>query len=118
MGYVIIVFIHSTANLVDDVDRTGSNFKQSDYNAGFKAFTKFGEINIIPLHPLDMVCWWMATQQTKKLGQIPGVRERLSSREMKLGIFEQQIGFYKMLISYEGEEKTMEKFKEIQKLFC
>lgn len=104
-------------NAVDAIDRAGESFKQSDYNSGFKAFTLLGEINIIPLHPLDMICWWMATQQTKKLGQLPGVRERLSSREMKLGIFEQQLGFFKTLISYEGEEKTMVKFKQIQQLF-
>lgn len=105
------------ANLIDIIDRKGPSFKQSDYNSGFKGVTKYGEINVIPLHPLDFVCWWLATQQTKKLGMIPGVKERLASRELKLAAFEQQKSFYKSLISYEGEEKTMAKFDNILAIF-
>ena len=77
--------------------------KDSDYNNGKKGETKFGEINLIPLHPLDMVCWFLTTMEIRKLSRIYGIGSRLGSKEFKHGLFENLRGWYKTVIPYTGD---------------
>ena len=77
--------------------------KASGYNDGKKGETSFGEINLIPLHPLDMLCWFLATMEIRKMSRIYGIGSRLGSKEFKHGLFENLRGWYKTVIPYTGD---------------
>ena len=90
--------------------------EESEYNAGKKGnVPPFGMVNLIPLHPLDMLCWYLATQEIKRTAVLPGVASRLGSREQKHGLFESLRGFYKTCIPYEGAEKTLQTLARVQR---
>ena len=89
--------------------------KDSDYNDGKKGSTVYGEINLIPLHPLDMLCWFLATMEIRKLNRIYQIGGRLASREFKHGLFESLRGFYKTCIPYTGgTEDAMQMLRRAQ----
>lgn len=79
--------------------------EDSCYNSGFKFNTIYGTINIVPLHPLDFVCWKLTTKHMQDIINVcPDVKSRISQRETKLGIFEALTGIHKMLIPYGGKD--------------
>lgn len=63
-------------------------------------------INVIPLHPLDMLCWWMATREIQHVAKLDS--QFLSVKEHKHGAFELLRGFYKQSIRYLGAKETSE----------
>ena len=62
--------------------------------------------NVIPLHPLDMLCWWLATREIQHIAKLDSVF--LSAKEHKHGAFDLLRGFYKQSIRYLGAEATSE----------
>lgn len=91
------------------------DIKASGYNDGKKGLTDYGEINLIPLHPLDMLCWFLATMEIRKLNRVLDIGDRLRSKEFKHGLFESLRGFYKTVIPYTGDtEQAMTLLKKIQ----
>ena len=87
--------------------------ESSWYNSGKKGKVFGFDINLIPLHPLDMVCWWLATQEIKKLAKITGVKDRLGVKETKHGYFEMLRGFYKASIPYHGAPDTVDLLRSL-----
>lgn len=82
-----------------------SSYSDSCYNNGFKFDTMYGTINIVPLHPLDFVCWKLTTKHMQEvLALCLEAKARVQCRETKLGIFEALTGIHKMLIPYSGTE--------------
>jgi predicted nucleotidyltransferase len=94
------------ASICEEVESSG-------YNSGKKGKAFGFEVNLIPLHPLDMVCWWLATQEIARLAKIPGVRERLGAKETKHGYFEMLRGFYKASIPYHGAPDTIDLLRRL-----
>ena len=94
------------ASICEDVESSG-------YNSGKKGKVFGFDINLIPLHPLDMVCWWLATQEIKKLAKITGVKDRLGVKETKHGYFEMLRGFYKASIPYHGAPDTVDLLRSL-----
>lgn len=89
--------------------------EDSSYNNGFKFSTQHGTVNIVPLHPLDFVCWKLTTKHMRDIVAIcPGAKSRISLRETKLGIFEALTGIHKMLIPYEGSDESEELAERIK----
>lgn len=90
---------------------TESEMMDSDYNQGRKLLawgTGRVDINLVPLHPLDFVCWYLTTQHLAKLCEVSQeTRQRLHERTRKLGTFEMLTGLHKTLIPYEGHEEAM-----------
>jgi len=97
------------------VEAYSTSYKESQYfdsakGAGCKIHTtvqgrefyRLVTINPIPLHPLDMLCWWLATREIRHLATIDATRA--GNREFKHGAFEMLRGFYKTMIRYEGAE--------------
>jgi len=77
--------------------------EHSAYNAGRKYKTQHGELNIVPLHPLDFVCWKLTTEHIQRLVKLcPDAKVRIADRTVKLGTFEILTGLHKTLIPYEG----------------
>ena len=88
--------------------------EDSSYNNGFKYSTIHGTLNIVSLHPLDFVCWKLTTKHLREIVAIcPDAKSRISVRETKLGIFEALTGIHKMLIPYNGSDKSKELSKRI-----
>lgn len=89
--------------------------EDSSYNNGFKFSTTHGILNIVPLHPLDFVCWKLTTKHMKGIVEIcPEAKGRISCRETKLGIFEALTGIHKMLIPYNGTDDCEEIAERIE----
>lgn len=83
--------------------------EDSSYNNGLKFVTPHGTLNIVPLHPLDFVCWKLTTKHIREIVAIcPDAKSRISVRETKLGIFEALTGIHKMLIPYKGSDESEE----------
>lgn len=83
--------------------------EDSSYNNGFKYTTIHGTLNIVPLHPLDFVCWKLTTKHIRDIVAIcPDAKSRISVRETKLGIFEALTGIHKMLVPYKGSDESEE----------
>lgn len=61
-------------------------------------------VNVIPLHPLDAICWWMATQDMIRLTKIPGAKDKVHNRETRLGLFQAFVALHKLTIPYFGAE--------------
>lgn len=59
-------------------------------------------LNPIPLHPLDMLCWGLATKEIQHLAEINP--KFLGVKEHRHGVFETFRGLYKMTIPYEGAD--------------
>lgn len=97
------------------------SYKESEYfnsakGAGCRLYAgKFYRkvtINPIPLHPLDMLCWWLATREIRHLATIDATRA--GNREFKHGAFEMLRGFYKTMIQYKGAEEAHEQLLQDQ----
>lgn len=83
--------------------------EESGYNSGFKYKTVHGILNIVPLHPLDFVCWKLTTAHIRRIVDLcPDAKARIANRETKLGIFEALSGIHKMLIPYTGLDAAEE----------
>lgn len=103
----IAVFVSNAGNVKTSLDAMFplNAAKESGYNAGYKYETEHGTLNIVPLHPLDFVCWKLTTSHIQRLVELcPKAKERISHRETKLGIFEALTGIHKMLIPYDGHD--------------
>ena len=87
--------------------------ESSGYNSGKKGKAFGFDVNLIPLHPLDMVCWWLATQEISRLAKIPGVQARLGVKETKHGYFEMLRGFYKASIPYTGASDAVDLLRRL-----
>lgn len=94
------------------------DIEDSSYNNGFKGavldlnltgpnIAKVPTVNVIPLHPHEMLCWYMTTNEITRLMQIPGTKDRLRNRELRHGLFESLCALYKMTIPYHGYEYSM-----------
>lgn len=89
--------------------------EESEYNHGIKFTTTHGVLNIVPLHPLDFVCWKLTTKHMREIVAIcPDAKSRISVRETKLGIFEALTGIHKMLIPYKGSDESEELAERIE----
>jgi hypothetical protein len=90
-------------HLIADIKDKCDNIKESEYFEGF--ITQFGEykVNFIPLHPLDMVCWILATKTIADLNNT-FEHTRVKEPAMRHGIFETFRGVFKTTIVYEGAE--------------
>lgn len=93
----------ASANVRLEILGGNKESKDSDYNSGKKGVTAYGEINLIPLHPLDMLCWFLATMEIRKLSRVYGIGGRLGAKEFKHGLFESLRGWYKTVIPYSGD---------------
>jgi predicted nucleotidyltransferase len=69
-------------------------------------------INVSPLHPLDMLCWWLATREIQHIAKLDS--QFLSAKEHKHGAFELLRGFYKQSIRYMGVVETSEMLSKDQ----
>ena len=88
----------------------GSGIRLHDSRGHYRTVT----INPIPLHPLDMLCWWLATREIRHIATIDP--RRIGDREFKHGAFELLRGFYKTMIRYDGAEAILEHLKREQAL--
>ena len=70
-------------------------------------------VNVIPLHPLDAICWWMATQDMIRLTKIPGAKDKVHNRETRLGLFQAFVALYKLTIPYFGSEYAIYTLKSL-----
>jgi len=64
-------------------------------------------INPIPLHPMDMLCWWLATREISHLAKIDS--SRIGDRNFKHGAFELLRGFYKTMIEYKDVQAILDR---------
>lgn len=77
-------------------------YEPSDYNNGVSfCYKENYTVNIIPLHPLDAVCWYLATQEITRLCK-SGMSTRFFNTESRHGMFEMLRGFYKTAFPYNG----------------
>jgi len=107
----IAVFVSNAGSVREHLDMLFplNASKESGYNAGYKYETEHGTLNIVPLHPLDFVCWKLTTTHIQRLVELcPKAKERIANRETKLGIFEALTGIHKMLIPYDGHDGCAE----------
>jgi hypothetical protein len=108
--------------IVKKWDKSYSERGASSYNAGEKfSFLPGGldldvlEINLVWLHPLDLVCWWHTTTHARELFKEHNkARELMADRTSKLGLFEAFTGIHKMCVGYEGSDATLELLAAIQ----
>lgn len=113
----VAILISCSANLKTSLDAMFplSASKDSGYNAGYKYETEHGTLNIVPLHPLDFVCWKLTTAHIKRIVELcPKAKERIANRETKLGLFEALTGIHKVLIPYDGFDGCRELASMIQ----
>lgn len=103
----VCVDIGRFENIRSSLLRLGADLTPSSYNAGVVAELYGVKINLIPLHPHDMVCWFLATEAVQRIVEIPAAHERLRSRSIKHGLFEVLRGVYKASIPYEGAEQSL-----------
>lgn len=113
--YDVCIFIEDKDRAFAAVEAYAESYKESEYynsakGAGCKIHTTYAgrnyyrqvTINPIPLHPLDMLCWWLATREVRHLATIDPVR--IGDKGFKHGAFELLRGIYKTLIQYKGAE--------------
>lgn len=91
-----------------------SDYETSEYFEGF--VHKFGDykINFIPLHPLDMLCWCLATKTIRDIHKYTGWT-RLTNKEIRHGLFETYRGVIKASINYEDGDAALGQVENILK---
>lgn len=70
-------------------------------------WTTLVTINPIPLHPMDMLCWWLATREISHIAKID--QSRIGNRNFKHGAFELLRGFYKTMIEYNNVQEILDR---------
>lgn len=104
--------------LLDSLSRTSEHSQYYDSAKGHeihikpRGFNMHVSVNVIPLHPLDMLCWWMATREIAHIAKLDS--QFLSSKEHKHGAFELLRGFYKQSIRHLGAKETSEMLSKDQ----
>ena len=58
----IVVIICDVSNIQAKLDENFKPIKKSHYNDGFKFCLNGYEVNIIPLHPVEFICWYKTAQ--------------------------------------------------------
>ena len=119
----VCIFAHDKPKAFAMIEAMSAEYKDSEYYDGAKGsgivvdcreYQFVVSINPIPLHPLDMLCWWLASREIMHIGHIDS--SRLGSRETKHGAFEILRGFYKSVLPYQGEKVVMEQLRKEQDL--
>jgi hypothetical protein len=107
--YDICVPIH----LAEEAKAKAALPTPSAYNNGWMFELQGKSINIIPLHPLDMLCWYLATQEIARLCRLAGMQAKFSNIETRHGMFEILRGFYKTALPYEGAKVSYDVLRSL-----
>lgn len=92
--------------IVDDLKNGLNEYQSSGYFEGFVHVWRDYKINFIPLHPLDMLCWFLATKTIYDMNSNLGCC-RLRDIESRHGLFEIFRGAFKASIFYQGPDETL-----------
>ena len=101
--------------LSSTIRETFPDYKSSEYFQGFvQAFGNY-KINFIPLHPLDMLCWCLATKTIRDIHNYTGGWTNLAIKDIRHGLFETYRGVIKASINYQDGDDALRQVENILK---